>query len=584
MNIHTSIRKLSLLFITLFIALSAGLVYWQVVVAQQVTANIHNNRHCLADAAPIRGRIFDRKGRLLAYSERSSKATCGYVRHYIEPSLANLIGYYISPLFPATGIEKEYDQYLSGQRGLTLLNNTINQTLHRPPVGDDIYLTIDLDIQRIVKHAFDTYVATPEGRNIFATHRGSVVVTDPHTGEILALLSCPGYNTNRNPAGDTSDCSGYDPNRIAAGDLNYFHILETDPSQPLLERPLQFRTVPGSTYKTFTLLAGLDSGHANLSDLYYNDHNPDHPQAIGPIVVGRGDETETIGPVGNNLCCYTKRYPVSLAYGFVHSDNIIFAQVGVSTGAQSWLDYSSRFYVGKQIPFDLPVAVSTVLPAGKTHLGVNQLAENSFGQGVDFVTPFQMSLFDDAIANNGTLMKPWLVWKVVQPDHPTDPAHPTDLKDIFCGPVTQNANELDGQITPCGTEVQTVSPQELGTPISQQTASQVRDAMYGVVRCGSGSIVPELYNSPWAIIAKTGTGEVGGGNPAMAWLLTQAPYRDPKLTIVGMKENGGEGGYVDGPMIAHMYNDIYSNVLKLPLPPAPDPQNPYCFDNGLLQA
>lgn len=578
MNIRTSIRKLSLLFIALFIALSSGLVYWQVVVAQQVAKNIHNNRQCLADAAPIRGRIFDRKGRLLAYSTRSDKAVCGYVRRYVEPSLANLIGYYISPLFPATGIEKQYEDYLSGRRGLTLLDNTINQTLHRPPVGDDIYLTIDLDIQRIVKRAFDTIVATPDGRNIFETRRGSVVVTDPRTGEILALLSCSGFNKNRNPANDKSDCAGYDPNRVAAGDLNYFNQLQTDPSQPLLERPLNARYVPGSTYKTMTLLAGLDSGAVTLDTMFDKQH------ALGPIVVGTGDETETIGPTGNNLCCYTKRFPVSLNYGFAHSDNIIFAQVGVKTGAEKWLDYNNRFYVGKQIPFDLPVSPSTVLPPGKTRLGVNQLAENSFGQGVDFITPLQMSLFDDAIANNGTLMKPWLVWKIVQPDHPADPAHPTDLKNLFCGPVTQNANEIDGQITPCGTDVQTVSPQELGTPISQQTASQMRDAMYGVARCGSGSIVPELYNSKWAIIAKTGTGEVGGGKPAMAWLLTQAPYRDPKLTIVGMKENGGEGGYVDGPMVARMYDEIYSNVLKLPLPTAPDPQYPYCFNNGLLQA
>ncbi len=140
MDISASIRKLATLFIALFIALSVGLVYWQVVVAQQVTSNIHNGRHCLIDNAPIRGRILDRNGIVLA--ESTQAGPCGYIRHYTDPSLAGLIGYYVSPSFPATGLEAKYDDYLSGRIGLTSLDNTMNQTLHRPPVGDDIKLTI----------------------------------------------------------------------------------------------------------------------------------------------------------------------------------------------------------------------------------------------------------------------------------------------------------------------------------------------------------------------------------------------------------------------------------------------------------
>src|SRR5438045_8818833 len=102
MNISNNIRKLSQLFVIFFITLSAVLVYWQVVVAQQITSNIHNNRHCLSDSAPVRGRIFDRNGVLLAESKLSSNAACGYQRHYYlnnYPSLARPIDYYISPLY-----------------------------------------------------------------------------------------------------------------------------------------------------------------------------------------------------------------------------------------------------------------------------------------------------------------------------------------------------------------------------------------------------------------------------------------------------------------------------------------------------
>ena len=544
MNISNNIRKLALLFIVFFMALSAVLVYWQAVVAQQVAANIHNSRHCLSDSAPVRGRIFDRNGVLLAES-KPSNAICGYQRYYYlnnYPSLAGLIGYYISPLYGSSGIERQYDNYLSGRVGVTALNNYVNQTLHRPPVGDDIYLTIDVRMQALLEKYFDQAAPPADGLYIFKTNRGSAIIANPHTGEILAMLSRPTF----------------DPNRIASGDLKYFNSLEKDPEQPLLERPLQSTYIPGSTYKTMTLLAGLDSGSAHLDDPFYNDHDTNHPQALGPVTIGTGNGTEVFGPNGNNLEPYTNKFPVALRYGYTHSDNIMFAQVGAKMGASTWLDYNSRLYVGKKIPFDLPVKVSTVTPANGQPLKLSQLAENSFGQGIDSITPLQMTMIDNAIANNGELMRPSLVLKIVDPS---------------------------------GAIVMSSSPQSLGTPISDNTASQMRDAMYGVVQCGSGkfgptpSLAPELDTSPWAIIAKTGTGEVPQVNGhtvgAEGWLLTQAPYQNPQLTIVAMKENVGEGGSAVGPMITRTYNDIFSKIMKIPTSPPVDPN--YCFTTGLLQ-
>jgi peptidoglycan glycosyltransferase len=542
MNIHSSIRRLNQIFIILFLALSGGLVYWQVAVAQQVTSNVHNIRQCMKDHAPVRGKIFDRNGVLLAEStpvdpnNPNRGVLCGYQRHYYlqgMPSLANLIGFYISPLFNSTGIEHYFDSYLSGQAGLTQLTNEANLILHRPPVGDNIYLTIDVRIQKIVERDFDKYAPStnpivPElkidNENVFATNRGAVIVTDPHTGEILAMVTRPTY----------------DSNRVASGDLNYYDQLLRNHDAPLLERPLEGQYVPGSVYKTMTLLAALDSGTYQL-----NTPSFDYQHAVGPVTIGG----EVFAPQLSNIfhASYARTFPVSLNMGFSHSDNVMFAVTGAKVGATTWLDYNKRFYVGQEIPFDLPVARSSVLPANG-QLPDNLLAEDSFGQGVDLVTPLQMSLIDDAIANAGQLMRPMLVLKIQAPD---------------------------------GTVIQSNSPQVLGNPITDQTASSAREAMYGVVRCGSGSIIPELYNSPWNIIAKTGTGQVGGGKGAQGWLLTQAPYQNPALTIVSMRENGGEGGNVNGPAVAAMYNDIYTSVMKIQQPPAADPAVPYCSQHGL---
>ncbi len=175
MNIGSSIRKLSLVFMALFIAASVGLIYWQVVVAQQVASNpaLTLGRKCLPDATAKRGNIYDRNGVLLAYSEPVPANTnnphadnlCVYQRVYTHPSMASIIGYYVSPIFCAktpyceAGVEKYFDDYLSGNVGLTGLNNSVNNVLHLPPVGDNIYLTIDVRIQDLLAKNFNVEIA-----------------------------------------------------------------------------------------------------------------------------------------------------------------------------------------------------------------------------------------------------------------------------------------------------------------------------------------------------------------------------------------------------------------------------------------
>jgi cell division protein FtsI/penicillin-binding protein 2 len=523
---------MALMFVAFFIALSAGFVYWQVVVAQQVTANFHNGRPCLLNHAPMRGRILDRNGVVLAYSV-PAKQGCGYKRVYTDLSLAGLIGYYVSPYYPATGIEAQFNAYLSGQIGTTTLENTVNQTLHRSPIGDDIYLTIDDRIQKLVDQHFDDPIVY-DNNNTFTTNRGAVIVSDPHTGKILAMLSRPTYDPNKLVTG------------LLSGSLSYYNQLVQDPDQPLLEKPLK-TFIPGSVYKTVTLMAALESGNTTLSQTF------DQQQALGPYTVGG----EAFGPAGNNIAGYTVRFPVSTEYGYVHSDNIIYAQIGAEAGSTTWMAMNRQFFVGSHIPFDLPVAMSTVQKQGQA-LNKAALAEDAFGQGFDVISPLEMTLVDNTVAANGQLMRPMLISKIVDKS---------------------------------GHAIQSFSPQQLSAPVSRQTATDVRQAMQGVTLCGSGSVVPDVINSPWGIIGKTGTGQVSdnGKPPANSWMVTQAPYsvkqpgQLPVLTIVAMKQNGGDGGPEVGPMIVHMYRDIFSHsYVKAQQPAVPLPGQ-YCCSKELLQ-
>ena len=656
MNISGSIRKLNNIFLALFIVLSAGLVYWQVAVAQLVTSPMRDGvtnpltytRQCTSESVPIRGKIFDRNGVLLAYSVPSDiPGLCGYKRVYTQAAqgLEGLIGYYIGPQYTSTGVEHEFNAYLTGQNGVTGLDNTVNRVLHVPPQGDDIYLTVDSRVEQILEKNFPI-TAPVDNVETYPTDRGSVIVSDPKTGEILGIVSQPGYDANcvincslaqlykdfqaksqgsQDPKymdyfktiGCSNSCtmdqfkaaldspqvqqvlvnqgvSGTGNYQIGSNceeknvcNLVYLAYLSVDTQQPTIFRPTQDCYPPGSTYKTVTLMAALDSGTVGLNDqIFYGEYNggkggvdPAHPypqylQATGPITIGSGDQSEQLIPAESNILSYTYHYPVSIAYGFSHSDNVIFGLAGLKTGADTWLKYNKALYVGQKIPFDLPVKVSTVTPQPQsglcsneaqpyTQLAAPELADGSFGQGKDFVTPLQMMLVNNVAADNGQLMRPAVIEKIVDPKN----------QDVL----------------------QQFSPKMLQQVISAQSSQGVRDAMFGVNQCGSGSLslVKLSYGyTPWSVVGKTGTAQVpeqsGQNLGGDSWFITQAPYtwqsgQIPPITITAMKENGGEGAYANGPMLNADYNDIFTNVMKLSVPSAPPGGYNFCYQAGFLQ-
>ncbi|GER88316.1 penicillin-binding protein [Dictyobacter vulcani] len=492
--------------------------------------------------APLRGRILDRNGVVLAESVPDKSALCGYVRRYSEPSLAGLIGYYVPEYGLIDGIEKQYSSILNGEDNHLPLEELINQTLHRHFIGNDIYLTIDVRIQRSINRLFTDYhpktdalYQRPPFKNmVYASNRGAAIVSNPRTGEILAIVSAPGYDPNRMVQ------------TLSHSDLSYFDKINQNPDQPLLMRPLKARYAPGSIFKTVTLMAALDTGATTL------DHPWSQREAIGPIVYdGRRIMGDNLG-----YGLYTFHFPITTAYAYANSDNIVFAQLGVSTGRETWLDYTRRLSIDQALNFDVPTVRSSVQNADKSPLTVLQLASNAFGQGVDNVTPLQMVLVDNTVANNGILMRPMVLAKIVDKDE----------------------NPL-----------QIFSPQILNTVVSKETAYQVRQAMNGVTTCGSGWRLNTVFSSPDAIIGKTGTAEIGGGKEAHSWMITQAPFwstdpdQVPALSIVAMRENAGEGVYAVGPAIWKMYREIFrQGYIKVTLPPGNNPYM-YCPAQGLWQ-
>jgi penicillin-binding protein A len=465
--LNTNIRRLGVFFLLTFGIMLGGLTYWQVIDASSMGARSDNPRLQLQLSHVRRGRIFDRNGTVLANRSIDSQGVVH--RTYTDPTLSPVIGY-DSPRFGKSELEKSYDSFLTGQEVGTNWQLQLNQWEHKPVIGDDVHLTIDDRLQQQVAA-------------ILPNAPSSAIVADPRTGEILAMVSKPSFDSNQ------------------VNDPIYWNNLIHDPSSPLINRPINGYYTPGSVFKIITLGAAVDSHTDSLATTFSG------AQATGPLTVDGHVYPDTI----NNLSDCGGRLivpPITLEEALVCSDNITFASVGLQLGSGRFLDYVHRFGLEQEIPFDIPVSISRT----GTISDRVALAGSAFGQGSLYVTPLQMMLVDEAIADSGSIPQPILVKQVTAPD---------------ASVVTSESR---------GT---------LFSPISSAAAADVRTAMMAVVARGTGVLaqIPGV-----SMAGKTGTAETSDGGLPHAWFVSFAPVEHPRVAVVVMVEHGGEGAYVAAPL------------------------------------
>lgn len=539
MRIDLPFRRLLNVFILLFVGISGVLVYLQATPeAGVLTASDYNPRHCVQDAVPQRGTIFDRNGVKLAYSEPDTTQPCGWRRHYTDPTLAPLIGYFDPQGFGITGLEAAYNDVLSGTDQTTSVppgidngvNEIIQQAQHARTYGTDVYLTIDARIQQKANEVYPNQVNCPgSGQN--PAQNGSVLVEDPQTGEMLAYISHPGYDNDKlvdhTPAGDGTN--------LSVGE-EYWNKLLQDPNHPLINRPVMDTLVPGSSFKTLTLIAALDSQQYTIKSTFSEAESKDY------VVNGFNINT-------NNLYDYpyeptAKIFPMDLEHQYAFSNNVAFARLAVGLGKDRWLFYAQAFGISYgdhvvNIPFDVPVAHSWVFqPSAQSQWDRDNVALANAGYGQAFlqISPLTMTVMTSTIAADGKYQKPHLL-----------------LKSVPHGVAAASVNP--------------VAPQTISTPISQTTAQGLRQAMRAVVKYGSvgasGSAVKPPLNSPVMEGGKTGTGETGNGSP-QTWWISLAPADTtnlsnlPRLSVVIQKEQDGEGACQ-----APIAQSIYEYALPL---------------------
>ncbi|HEX9067402.1 MAG TPA: penicillin-binding transpeptidase domain-containing protein, partial [Ktedonobacterales bacterium] len=478
-NMNVTIRRLSSLFIILLLFISGVAAYVQIVNQAFINGPVlaqgdFDPRRCPPNDAPLRGRIYDRNGTLLAESVPDPKAICGYTRKYSEPSLAPLIGYF-SYRYGTAGIERTFNKQLSGVdqgNNTSAVDDAKSKILRKPRYGQDITLTIDVKLQQAVNKIYDTHasggVCQPNG----TTPPGSIIVEKPDTGEILAMVSRPFF----------------DPNKIDQTD--YFAQLQNDPGKPLLNHATQAVYAPGSTFKTVTMIGGLEAGTTSLDKQFSQD------EAVNYVINGEPiNWDDYLHGYPSDL-----QFPMTLEQGYAYSDNVAFAREAVTLGKDKWLSTVRKFGIqtpgtdSDTVPFDGPYAPSTAYSAvtnGKpTDFSQNLLAESGFGQGQLLISPLTMASVVSAVAANGKLYIPHVVGKT----------QPHSLDAIVAQPQLFGGDQI----------------------FSADTASKVRQAMWSVTSYGTASTVfhngIHLADSPVKEGGKTGTAQLENGLPHTWWI------------------------------------------------------------------
>jgi peptidoglycan glycosyltransferase len=366
-----SLLRLALALAIAYGGLAAGLGYWQVVEATRLSADPRNPLVLQAARQAPRGSILDSAGRVLARNVAGQGREP--LREYPDAAAAAVVGYR-SPIFGASGLERAYDQQLTGLGSLRPGDEVLRKFRSDPYDPNDLILSIDLRLQRAAVAAL--------GNDL-----GAVVAIEPSTGRVLALATSPSF----------------DPNRVVDRQRGraYVSRLNDDPNSPLLNRAVQGLYVPGSVFKIVTAIAGLSSGAIRPETMFESQ-----PEEYETGFLVRGFRIRD-APRRVQL-----DEPLDFYEATEISSNIWYAHAGLAAGPRALLDAAARLGFGQPLPFDLATAASQVTDGSgplEGFLDEVEVANAAYGQGEILVTPLQMALVAATVANDGVLMKPKLV-------------------------------------------------------------------------------------------------------------------------------------------------------------------------------
>jgi penicillin-binding protein 2 len=415
------------------------------------------------------------------------------------------------------GIEASLDAPLRGRAGAksVLVNNLgyrqNESTISPVEAGKDITLTIDTSIQREAERALaSAAVSVPP-------LRGAVVVLDVRSGEVLALVSAPAFNPN--------DWIPFLPHAIASGYTNEYLA-------PLRNRAIYGNYAPGSTFKIFVALAGLEAGTLDPEETLRIEANP-RDTARGIYYVGprRHPFKDTAQPGDYNF-----------RRAFIRSSNGYFIEQGLRVTPQAIIALAEQFQFGERTGIPLPDSRGLLPTADwvRRNRGAwSPVATGnlSIGQGDLDMTPLQLAVAVGAVANGGKVLTPQLVMSVRGPDELVPPGPPAAPRPIVRHQLNLRSRSLD--------------------VVRQAMLADVEDPL----GTGHGARVPDFR-----VCGKTGTAQVerGAQNDHFTWFASYGPFEDPRYAVVVMVESGASGGGTCAPVARRIYEKLKYRERTLP--------------------
>ncbi len=321
---------------------------------QVLINNSYNTRQQILLAQNYRGEILSREGDVLAYTATDSDGKDKRVYPYGK-EFAHVVGYATNG---KAGIEAATNYYLINT-SINLQEKVKLDTEGAKYPGDNVYTTLDTHLQEV---AF----------NALSARKGAIIVSDPTTGEILAMVSKPDF----------------DPNTIAE-DWNSL-LADKSPDAKLLNRATQGLYPPGSTFKIVTALAYIREHPENYKDYRFSCNGK-------------------FSYDGDTISCYhgENHGAVDFVSSFAKSCNSSFANIGLAVERKTFDDTLEDLLFNTELPLTMNYSKSkAVYEADTSSSDVMQL---SIGQGTTAVSPIHMNMITCAIANKGVLMKPYLV-------------------------------------------------------------------------------------------------------------------------------------------------------------------------------
>ena len=474
------IRTISIFCLLLFLALMINATYLQYYQASSLDKDPRNRRVIEASFSRERGAIL--VGRDPVAESVESDDQYKFQRTYAQPlKYAQITGWF--SYYSQTGVEQTKNDVLSGDDSLLFVTKLVDLLSNNASKGGSVQLTIDPDAQTA---AYDGLSALP------GDVEASAVAIEPSTGKILAMASLPTY----------------DPNKLASHDLSSvgdaYDKLSSDPGQPLLNRAIQTRLPPGSTFKVVTAAAALESGNYDASAMVPGGATYQLPLTHG--------DSGLIDNEGRD--CGSGRIPFTQA--MQNSCNTSFAALANEVGAEALTKQAEAFGFNSHYLDDLSPQAESTFP---TQMNEAETGQAGIGQFEVASTPLQMAMVAAGIANGGTVMKPYLVDEVQSP-------------------------ELD--------VLDKTEPSELSRAVSSSTASELTKLLVATVDGGTAypAAIPGIQ-----VAGKTGTAQSGQDDVApYAWFISFAPADDPQVAVAVMIQKAdiprGEiaGGVYGGPI------------------------------------